>query len=282
VEVTKSGKGISCLKSKIQNSKWFDGSTVLTADRLTIALMLLCISFPLFLCGCEGETITTSTVDFLTLEGKPSEKEAFQSYYQTELKTSTTADVLAMINLPKYETLSQSTSVIASAGEKKKGYKTWMKMVAFDENKLTAERKYLFMIDERPKILFTEPWEGLRFDCQMVLGGDVLDKPYSNENAKRIAMLRQVLENTRKDIDEIRKDNKTADTCGILINQAISSVLVRLDASPAEAAKLSDPAGLSFKHTNLDRGKIGMTMADDIVTVKIRLGSFEGKFNKKN
>ena len=113
--------------------------------------MLISISFPLFLFGCEGETITTSTADFLTPEGKPSEKEAFQSYYQTELKTSTTADVLVMINLPKYETLSQSTSVIASAGEKKKGYKTWMKMVAFDENKLTAERKYLFMIDEKPK-----------------------------------------------------------------------------------------------------------------------------------
>ena len=281
--MTKSGKGISCLKSKIQNSKWFDRLTILSkVEGLEIALILISISFPLFLCGCEGETITTSTIGFLTPEGKPSEKEAFQSYYLTELKTSTTADVLAMINLPKYETLSQSTSVIASAGEKKKGYKTWMKMVAFDENKLAAERKYLFMIDEKPKILFTEPWEGLRFDCQMVLGGDVLDKPYSNENAKRIAILKQVLENTRKDIDEVKGDNKTIDTCGILINQAISSVLVRLDASPTEAAKLSDPAGLDFKHTNLDRGKIGMTMADDIVTVKIRLGSFESKFKKKN
>jgi hypothetical protein len=247
-----------------------------------IALILISISFPLFLCGCEGETITTSTTDFLTPEGKPSEKKAFQSYYQTELKISTTADVLAMINLPKYETLSQSKSVIASAGEKKKGYKTWMKMVAFDENKLVAERKYLFMIDEKPKVLFTEPWEGLRFDCQMVLGSDVLDKPYSNENAKRIAILKQVSENTRKDIDEVRGDNKTIDTCGLLINQAVSSVLTKLNASPAEAAKLSDPTGLDFKHTNLDKGKIGMTMADDIVMVKIRLGSFEGKFKKND
>ncbi|MCX5635050.1 MAG: hypothetical protein NTW55_04300, partial [Planctomycetota bacterium] len=72
MEVTKPEKSISCLKSKIQNSK------------LEIALILISISFPLFLCGCEGETITTSTTDFLTPEGKPSEKEAFQSYYQTE------------------------------------------------------------------------------------------------------------------------------------------------------------------------------------------------------
>ncbi len=246
--------------------------------KLKIAIILLCISIPLLLCGCEGETITTGTIGFLTPEGKPSESEAFKSYYQTQLKTSTTADVLSTINLPEYETLSQSKSVIASTGLKKKGYKTWMKMVAFDENKLTAERNYLFMIDERPKILFTEPWEGLRFDCQMVLGSDVLDKPYSNENAKRIAILKQVLKNTNKDVGEVRQDNKTADTCGMLIKQALSSVLVKLEASPAEAIKLSDPAGLDFTHANLDRGKIGMILADDIVTVKVRLGSFEQKF----
>ena len=81
-------------------------------------------------------------------------------------------------------------------------------MVAFDENELIAKRKYVFICDERPKQLFVEPWEGVDFDCKMVLPRKVLDEPYANENARRIAILKQVGADTRKDTGEVGADNE--------------------------------------------------------------------------
>ena len=237
-----------------------------TSYKHPCTLMLLCSCALMFLCGCN-------VLEFVRPEGPPFYEQISESYYRTELKTSSSADVLAMINIPEYELLSQSKSVVASLGQKKKGRKIWLKMVAFDENELTVQRKYLLIVDERPKFLFVEPWESLSFDCEMVLGSEVLDEPYADENARRIAILKQVLENVRVDVDELSSDNKMIDICGMLINQALKTVLVKLDSSPVLAAGLSDPAGFEFEHTSFDKGRIKMVVTDDIVTVQIRLGS---------
>ncbi len=243
-----------------------------TLSVLNPALRLCAFGFSLLamlgLCSCS------SVIEFVRPEGPPDVNEIYYGYRQVELKKSSSADALAAIHLPEYELLSQDKSIIASAGEKKKGYKSWFNMVAFDEDSLTAQRKYFFLVDERPKLLFIEPWEGLMFNCEAVLGSDVLDKPYSNENARRIATLRQVLKNLHKDIDQVGKDNKTLATSGMLINQALETVLVKFDASPALAVKLDRPGGVEFEHTSFDKGKIEMLVAGDIATVKIKLGSF--------
>ena len=219
-----------------------------------------------WLCGC-------SVVQFVTPERPPYDQQFAQSYEHTILKQSNSADVLTTIHIPEHELLSQSKSVIASTGQKKKGYKTWLKMVAFDENELTAQRKYLLIADERPRFLFVEPWEALRFDCEMVLDSKVLDEPYANENARRIAILRHILESARSDIDELAQDNKTITVCGMLINQALEAALVKLDSSPALAVKLSDENGLGFEHNSFDKGRIKLAITDDIASVKILLGS---------
>ena len=268
------------LKLKILNFElWF----------LVFSLQLLVI---FAFCGC-------GVVEFLTPEGPPSYEQLSASYYQTELKKSSAADVLAGIRMAEYdqdmELISQSKSIIASVGQKKKGYKTWLSMVAFDEGtptrdegytgsteyELKARRKYLFVVDEKPKILFVEPRENLSFDCEMVLEAEVLDEPYANENAKRIAILRQVLENVRKDIDEVGPDNETLAVSGMLINQALEAVLVKLDNSPVLASELADKSGVQFDHISFDKGKIRMVVADDIVTVKMRLGSLVSKFEEE-
>jgi len=235
------------------------------------AVKLLIVICCLGLWGCVA-------LEFFTSEGPPSYEQISESYEQTKLKTSGSADALTTIHIPEYELLSQSKSVVASVGQKKKGYKTWLKMVAFDEDELTAQRKYLLIVDERPKVLFVEPWTGLSFDCEMVLESEVLDEPYANENARRIAILKQVLANVQKDVEEVGSDNKTLNTCGMLINQALTTVLVKLDSSPVLASRLSEPAGLEFDHISLDKGKIEMLIENDIVAVKMRLGSLVKKF----
>lgn len=237
------------------------------------ALMLLC-ACALCLCGC----VTLDVVEFFRLEEPPDYEQISESYRRTELKTSSSADVLSVIHrFPECELISQSESVVASLGQKKRGYKTWLNMVVFEENVLTAQRKYLFIVDEKPKFLFVSPWTYVRFDCEMVLDSEVLDEPYADENTRRIAILKRVLENARSDIKELGRDNKMIVVCGMIINQGLETILVKLDASSAVAARLDEPAGVEFEHMSFDKGRIKMVVVDDIVTVEMKLGSIVKK-----
>ncbi len=228
------------------------------------------------LCFCASCSCTVK--EYFEPLVPPYDKELPTSYYQTKLKESNSADVLATIHKPEYELLSQSKSVIASQGQKKKGHKLWLNIVAFDENELTAKRKCFFLVDERAKILLIAPSRRLSFDIETVLEKEVLEEPYANENARRIAILRDVLENIRQDVDEVAPDNKMIGICGMLINQTLETVLHRLDESPVLASKLSDAKGFGFDHITLGKGNIVMNITDDIVEVKVRISSLTWKF----
>jgi len=211
-------------------------------------------------------------------EGSPSNSQIYTMYRQTVLQQSTSADVLMLFGRPDYALLSQSKSIIALAGEKKKGYKTWFDMVAFDENELIARRKYVFISDERPRQLFVELWEGVYFDCKVVLPREVLDEPYANENARRIAILKQVGADVRKDTGEVGVDNKVLLVGGLMVGQAIDAVRVKLDGSPALAERLSDEKGLEFEHISYKKGLLRMDIEGDIAMVRLRLGSYAKKW----
>jgi hypothetical protein len=220
-----------------------------------------------------------SVSEYFKKEEPPYDEELADSYYQTRLKESSSADVLTTIHRPEYEVLSQSKSVVASTGQKKKGHQMWFNVVAFDENEATAERKYFFVVDEKGKDFLFGPKRSLKFDSQMVLEPDILDEPYASENARRIAMLQQLSKNFHSDIDELAQDNKTLDVCGMLVNQTLETVLQRLDSSPALASKLSDAKGLDFDHITLGKGRISMmSIMDDIINVNIGIGSLTWTF----
>jgi hypothetical protein len=179
-----------------------------------------------------------------------------------------------LFDKPKYALLSQSKSIIALAGQKRKGKQTWFNMVSFDENELIARRKYAFISDERPKQLFVEPWEGVDFRCQMVLSQKILDEPYANENARRIAILKQVETDTRKDTAEVGADNEVISEGGMVVGQGMANLLTKLDSSPALAGRFGEPNGLEFEQLSYDKGRLRMVVEGDIVTVRLQLGSF--------
>jgi hypothetical protein len=246
------------------------------------ALVCCCVLSSFVFCGCLS---VKDTIGLVTPEGEPNNATVRLGYDKTELKVSNAADVLSVIHLKKYELLSQSKSVIALQGIKKKTHKIWIKMVAFDEEKLTAQRKYLFVEDERPKFFFTDPVEGARFECEMVLSKELLDKPYANENARRIAVLKQVLENFKKDILGVEGDNKMLKSCSMMINQALGAVVTQLEdktGSPALAARLEEPKGIEFSHLSYSTGRAGMVIeCDELVKVKIMMGNFVRYFEKE-
>lgn len=242
----------------------------------TKVLMLFCAVLCFVLSGCW----LVDVKDFLTLEGPPKDKEIAKAYHLTELRKSTAADVLPLIYMPDYSLLSQSTKVLAAQGEKKKGYKLWFTLVSFDENDLLAKRKSLMIVDEKPKVLLSSPWSGLRFDCQLMLEGDILEEPYADENARRTAMMKFARQAVHDDIAEVKADNKAFEISGAMINQSLEAVINDVNESPALAARLSDEKGLDFKHHSFSRGKIQMTTDGKTMTIKMRLGSFTGRWNK--
>ncbi len=231
--------------------------------RLTIVLCF-CVC-----CGCSYVEQGASFVP-------PYESAA--GYRKVALNASTSADVLMAISKPESELLSQSKSVIASQGMKKRGRKLWLTMVAFDENELAAKRKYFFVVDEKAENILLLPKRRLDFDIGMAMDRKILDEPYANENARRIAILKRVIENSRRDTNEVAPDNKVIGICGALINQTLTTVLQRLEESPVLASKLSSSNGFGFDHITIGNGRIKMGVTGDIVSVEVRAGEFTWTF----
>ena len=191
------------------------------------------------------------------------------------LNDETQADLAAS------EVISHSENVVVSVGQSEDGYQTWFNMVTFSENELNVVRKYFFVVDDTTKSIQLEPNQGLRFDCEVELDEEVFADPDTRDNARRIEILRNVLNYFRKDMNELRDDprkpdqeNKTIDICRMLINQAFDTILRKLDMSPVLASRLSQAGGVEFDHINFDKGKIQLIVKGDIATVKIRLGAF--------
>jgi hypothetical protein len=254
--------------------------------RLTLAVCLFTVLFHgILLTGCSAVSSPAGTGSRQLSE----QQELSAPYDQITLKKSLTLDALPAIrrsqseagsHLAETETVSHSDRVVASLGQSRDGNSTWFNMVTFHEYQLNVIRKCFFAVDDRAGSLSARSRRGLRFDCEMVLGKEVLSKSYSSENAKRIAILRYVLDAVREDIQELGGDvdvpgqyNKKLDVCGMLINQTLELILVRLDSSPVLAAKLSSADGLDFDHINFGKGKVHMVVKDDTVVLTMRFGS---------
>jgi len=240
----------------------------------------------ILLMGCSA----VSSSDAARNQQLSEEQELSAPYDRITLKKSLTLDALPKISrshdehdslLADFETVSHSDRVVASLGQSQDGSRTWFNMVTFHEYRLNVIRKYFFAVDDRAGSLRTRSRRGLRFECEMVLEKEVLGVSYTSENARRIAILKYVLGSVRKDIKELGDDvdvpgqyNKKLDVCGMLINQMFETVLVKLEASPVLAMRLSEAGGAEFDHINFNKGTVRMVVVDDTVAVNARFGTF--------
>ncbi|MEA3226569.1 MAG: hypothetical protein U9Q07_11515, partial [Planctomycetota bacterium] len=196
-----------------------------------LAVLLLCN----FTGGCSSWSLRAGAE-------QPSFEDMLSApYAQTKLKKSLTLDVLPKIQrsqgeLTPYfkgaELLSQGRNVVASLGQSEDGHRIWFNMVAFHEFGLNVMRKYFFVVDDKEATLSGKPRRGLRFDCEMVLPAEVLEKTYADENSRQIAILRHILDNLHKDMkglnargDARGQTDKTLIVCGMLMNQTFEIIL---------------------------------------------------------
>ncbi|MEN8127614.1 MAG: hypothetical protein ABFR90_07385 [Planctomycetota bacterium] len=195
----------------------------------------------------------------------------FDRYYSTTLKLSTSSDVLAMVQDPETELLSQSDSVVAAWGKKDDKDRThWFNMVAFDEEHMNAVRKYGFILEERHWGWNVAPAPALRLDVEMVMDAEVLDAAYAGNNEKQIEIIKAAKEMFDIDALELTFDSQTLRNSTIMVQQAFQSVLIKLAQSPAYAVKLPLYEGMGFEHPTLGESYIRMLVEDDIVKIKIK------------
>ena len=147
--------------------------------------------------------------------------EVFSRYDRTILKVSGSADVLADILDTENELLSQSENVVASCGRNSKGSILWFNAVAFDEDEMFAVRKYCLVTNERSRSYYFVKSKKFRFDASLVLADELLQEPYDNENARRIAVVKNVLSEFSEDIGPLVSDNQTLESGALMVKQAL-------------------------------------------------------------
>jgi len=215
-------------------------------------------------------------------------------YDRTQLKTSTTLDVLNLARAPEYQfprsaveavLLTQSDTVVGYSGRSQDGRKTWLNMVVFDEFRMTAKRKYFFCVDEEAETapgkshqcLFP-PRKGLLFDSEFTLDPEIRTTPYATEETQRIALVRWLARQFDADVAVLTGSPKSPTqgneyilTSGMMVRQMFQGILAELDKSPDLARSLSEEQGARFPHISLKEGRIRLLVQGDLATATVRV-----------
>lgn len=201
------------------------------------------------------------------------ESQLLQQYDWTLLKFSSSADVIATIAPGDAELLSQSENALATWGQNEKGSLLWFNAVAFDEEKLTATRKYCFLTNEKAKQFLIIAKPRFIFYGRAVIASDILDEPYPNQNAKRIAIFKNFMTSFNDDMIQLTSDSHTLQSAVLMVKQSLTTVLrQKLDLSPALAARFEDEDGLGFLHPTLGKAVIRISIENGIADINIEIG----------
>jgi hypothetical protein len=213
---------------------------------------------PIVLTGCD-------------VVGEIDHKGIFGRYDKTVLKQSTSADVLSFIQDTKTEHLSQSESVLASWGNDWKTRTHWFNLVAFDEEQLTATRKYVFTLEDYrgPN---TKPRAKLRLDIAAVIDSQTLNAAYPTQNQMRLEIIKKLKTSFLEDSKAVDFESQALQSSSMMVMQAFNNLLNTLNQSPALAEDLSKPEGLEFDHMTLGVSRARMLIEGDIAKLKIKAG----------
>ena len=256
-----------------------------TSGLTSFGLAALASSF-FALCGCAALSyVRSDPLPYNRLAGP---------YRAIQLKTSTTLDALGAFDAPDHrldpnatgrQLVSQSHRTIAVCGQSTDTLRTWVTLVAFDEHRMTARRKYFFCIDERATTAPTErgqrlvpPRKGLIFDAELVLAPAIQTTPYATEEARQLATVRWLIDRFAADVQSLigepgepAQTNELISLAAMMMNQTFEGLRIELDKSPGLARHLSDPKGIAFPHINMNEGRLQLTTAAGITTAALRV-----------
>lgn len=215
-------------------------------------------------------------------------------YRVIQLGRSTSLEVLNVAQDPVWQSdrgktipvlLTQGDTVIGYSGRSENTRRTWLNIVAFDEFRMTARRKYFFCSDERfdrvpddPKRRLFPRRKGILFDAEFIIDPEVLTTPYATAEAQRIEILRWLAGQFRRDLTTLVGDPKNPaqgdqpiQLSGMMVSQVFQAVLAELGQSPGLAKNLPGETGIDFPHISLNKGHVRLITQNDLGAVKIRV-----------
>ena len=222
----------------------------------------------------------------------PLKEFVFDRYYTIELEKDDSTTVMKKLEcrcLCEEEYLSQSESAIAKWAQRgtynsfwvqRGDYAVvWFNLVGFEEESLTAKRKYALLFDEDSPgwlTLIKAPSKTMRLDIDMIMDDGTLEEPYATAADKWIAIIEKSRKNYLNDACDIRTDSHAVDSVSMLINQTFFQILEQVRRTPALTQRLDQCRGMEFDHTVLDEGNIVISIDEDrkLVKVKLKIGSY--------
>ena len=215
------------------------------------------------------------------------------TYHSASIKQSSTLDVLRTMQTqqgllnPKHvgrELISQSDTLVASSGQSQDLSKNWFTLFSFDEQSMTANRKYFMCLDEHTLVTPSEPQKSLYFprktlvfNSQIVVT-DLVNQDFDNEQARDIALLKSIARNLRSDITYFDASTRVSGngnhimtSIGLYMNTVFQQALRELDRSPYLANDLGHQ-GLVFDHMTLNKGRIQMILQGDVLVSRVEIG----------
>jgi hypothetical protein len=232
--------------------------------RYASSLVLLCVC--LCLAGCAW------TLRGLTPPERPNVQELLATFDETVINQSNAGDVLAAVRYPTLQYVTQSQNIVAISGPKPVRNRTWITLVSFGES-LTASGKYFFLINDKPQAFLYQKLILARLDAEKVVTPEVLTKNYPDEEAKNIAILRDIQDGFNAAAREVKLSDPRIRSCYMAASRLLNELLTRLKTAPAEASRFADPAGMPFDDSLMGAGRLRLVVDGDIARLKIIVGS---------
>ncbi|MCP4455157.1 MAG: hypothetical protein GY809_27150 [Planctomycetes bacterium] len=259
-----------------------------SGDRVAYGARAWAFSLCVWVCGCSMPNPKA-----LVPPGTLPYQDIAATYHSGNIKRSSTLDVLRTMQThqdllnPKHvgrELISQTDTLVASSGQSKNQRKNWFTLFSFDEQSMTANRKYFMCLDEITWVTPSEPQRSLClprktlvFNSQLVVT-DLANREFDNEQARDIALLRNIAETLRHDMTYFDAStrisgngNHIMTSIGLYMNTVFQQALRELDRSPYLANDLGHQ-GLIFDHMTLNKGRIQMILQGDVLVSRVEMG----------
>jgi hypothetical protein len=236
----------------------------MTAARSVLFLMLLSAALPL--AGCAW------TARGLSAPEKPSPQDLLATFNDTALGKSTSGDALAAVRYPEFQLVVNGQNGLAVSGPRTAGSRTWLTLFSFGDS-LTVSGKYFFLINDKPTAFMYKKFIRARLDAEKIITPEVLAKNYSDEEARNVAILSDILTGFGAAAKEVKVSDTRTRSCAMAVHDLLSQILAKLAASPSEAMHFDNPAGIAFDHATMGPGRFRMIVEGDVVKLKVIVGS---------
>jgi|GEM_PF-4054530 len=241
----------------------------MTASRLVTFLALL-----LLVPGVSG---CAWSVRGVMPQESPSPTDLLVTFNDITLNTSTAGDALSAVRYPELHLVSQSQNSVAVSGPQDKADRTWLTLVHFGES-LTADGKYFFLINDKPRGFMHSRFTLARLDAEKIITPEVLAANYPDQDARNIAILRDVLAGFRASADELKLSDPRTRASSMAAQRVLNEILTMLKTAPAEASRFPDVEGMPFNDSLMGKGRLRMLIDGDVARLKIIVGNASDNF----